>query len=122
MHRSRPSCERKSTGTAHNVAHYASSMVARNCSALKSVVTRASPIPRSKTSRSVPSNTFLSTAISSSQRSVGIDAGGCTGSPKLCSKRRMRATVGWSIQPMRRDRSAAMTMPTATASPCSQLP
>ena len=58
------------------------SMVARNCSVLKSAVTRASPIARINTSRKVPSSTFLSTAMSSIQRAVGMDAGGSTGSPK----------------------------------------
>ena len=34
----------------------------------------------------------------------------------------VRSTMLWSIQPKRRDKCAAMTVPAATASPCSHVP
>src|SRR5690606_16483498 len=86
----------------------------------KSPVTTASPSARSRTRRSRPPKAFLSTAISSRKRS-GAMAGGCSGSSAAASRARTRARSASVSQPSSRDICAAMCMPAATASPCSQL-
>ncbi len=48
--------------------------------------------------------------------------GGVTGSLAFSFRARMRCTSSASIQPMRSEISAAIIVPAATASPCSQVP
>src|SRR5690606_34894731 len=83
--------------------------------------TTAWPRRSSNTKRSWPPSFFLSTCISSSQRSAD-QCGGSVGQPLARTRARMRAT-SWAGRPQTSaDSSAAMIMPQPTASPGSHCP
>src|SRR5690554_6838078 len=93
--------------------------VSSSFSASNSAVTMASPSCFRSTKRSWPSSTFLSIAISRRKSAGDIFAGGVTGKLQARTSPAIRSTACWSIQPRRRESSAAITIPVATASPWS---
>ena len=68
-----------------------------------------------------PSRDFLSMRISSMKRAAPRPSAR-TGSPEAASSLLMRSACTPSSKPMRRDKSDAITMPVATASPCNHTP
>jgi hypothetical protein len=67
-----------------------------------------------------PAATFLSIFMFSAMVAAG-NARTSVRNPNSCSTRSTRSTSAVSIQPSRRETSAASSIPAATASPCNQV-
>src|SRR5210317_10243 len=84
-------------------------------------VSLARPISSSNTSRSCPAWTFLS-RWSAAKKRWYCSGGGRVGSPAASSSASIRGTALAGRLPTRTENCAAIIMPAATASPCSQRP
>ena len=96
---------------------YASSVSASTRLSKSAVNTHPPRSPLSRISLSFPFAAFLSTAMSFSNVSTVMHSGTSTGRLNFFSRSRVRRAMLSSVHPSRSDMSAAITIPTETASP-----